>query len=63
MICPVVTYAPIAATKPIIAVQPLNLSASCVKIGFVFVWCVMCLLIGWICVFFLNALPEVTLAV
>ena len=28
MICPVVTYAPTAATKPIIAAQPLNFSAS-----------------------------------
>ncbi len=26
--CPVVAYAPIAATKPSIAAQPLNLSAS-----------------------------------
>ena len=32
MICPVVTYAPTAATKPSIAAQPLNLSAS--GIGF-----------------------------
>ena len=28
MICPVVAYAPTAATKPSIAAQPLNLSAS-----------------------------------
>ena len=28
MICPVVAYAPIAATKPSIAAKPLNLSAS-----------------------------------
>ena len=28
MICPVVAYAPNAATKPIIAIQPLNFSAS-----------------------------------
>ena len=28
MICPVVAYAPIAATKPIMAIQPLNFSAS-----------------------------------
>ena len=28
MICPVVKYAPIAATKPIMAIQPLNFSAS-----------------------------------
>ena len=28
MICPVVAYAPIAATKPSIAAQPLNFSAS-----------------------------------
>ena len=32
MICPVVAYAPTAATKPIIADQPLNLSASGVMI-------------------------------
>ena len=28
MISPVVAYAPIAATKPIMAIQPLNFSAS-----------------------------------
>ena len=28
MICPVVAYAPSAATKPSIAIQPLNFSAS-----------------------------------
>ena len=28
MMFPVVAYAPIAATKPIIAIQPLNFSAS-----------------------------------
>ena len=28
MIWPVVMYAPVAATKPIIAIQPLNFSAS-----------------------------------
>ena len=28
MICPVVAYAPSAATKPIMAIQPLNFSAS-----------------------------------
>ena len=28
MICPVVAYAPKAAIKPIIAIQPLNFSAS-----------------------------------
>ena len=28
MICPVVAYAPTAATKPSIAAQPLNFSAS-----------------------------------
>ena len=28
MICPVVAYAPKAATKPIMAIQPLNFSAS-----------------------------------
>ena len=28
MICPVVAYAPKAATNPIIAIQPLNFSAS-----------------------------------
>jgi hypothetical protein len=28
MICPVVAYAPTAATKPSIAAHPLNLSAS-----------------------------------
>ena len=28
MICPVVKYAPTAATKPIMAIQPLNFSAS-----------------------------------
>tara|TARA_B100000886_G_C20347956_1_gene459551 strand:+ start:46 stop:168 length:123 start_codon:yes stop_codon:yes gene_type:complete len=32
MICPVVTYAPTAATNPSIAAQPLNLSASGVMI-------------------------------
>ena len=32
MICPVVTYAPTAATKPNIAAQPLKRSASCVMI-------------------------------
>jgi len=52
MIWPVVAYAPTAATMPSIAAQPLNLSASLF----------MCLLIGWICVFVLNAVPEVTLA-
>ena len=32
MICPVVTYAPTAATKPSIAAQPLKRSASGVMI-------------------------------
>ena len=53
MIWPVVAYAPTAATMPSIAAQPLNLSASLF----------MCLPIGWICVFVLNALLEVTPAV
>ena len=34
MICPVVAYAPKAATKPSIAAQPLNFSASCVMVVF-----------------------------
>ena len=33
MICPVVTYAPTAATKPNIAAQPLKRSASGVMIN------------------------------
>ena len=40
MICPVVAYAPIAATTPSIAAQPLNLSASGVMI--VYLFCVEC---------------------
>ena len=36
MICPVVTYAPTAATKPNIAAQPLKRSASGVMIKKVF---------------------------
>ena len=35
MICPVVTYAPTAATKPNIAAQPLKRSASGVMIKLV----------------------------
>ena len=34
MICPVVTYAPTAATKPSIAAQPLKRSASGVMMKF-----------------------------
>ena len=34
MICPVVTYAPTAATKPNIAAQPLKRSASGVMINY-----------------------------
>ena len=40
MICPVVAYAPTAATKPSIAAHPLNLSASGVK-SFAPVFCVV----------------------
>ena len=37
MMFPVVAYAPTAATKPSIAAQPLNLSASGVMINLLFV--------------------------
>ena len=40
MICPVVAYAPTAATKPSIAAHPLNLSASGVM-SFAPVFCVV----------------------
>ena len=36
MICPVVAYAPKAATKPIMAIQPLNFSASGVIVFLLF---------------------------
>ena len=36
IICPVVAYAPKAATKPSIAAQPLNFSAS----GVIWKWCI-----------------------
>ena len=42
MICPVVAYAPTAATNPSIAAQPLNFSASGViflKGVLVYIWC------------------------
>ena len=44
MICPVVTYAPTAATKPSIAAHPLNLSASGVMI--VYLLCVKCVIVN-----------------
>ena len=39
MICPVVTYAPTAATKPNIAAQPLKRSASGVMIKKIIFMC------------------------
>ncbi len=41
MICPVVTYAPTAATKPNIAAQPLKRSASGVMIIKVYLWIIV----------------------
>tara|TARA_B100001057_G_scaffold348959_1_gene350328 strand:+ start:2086 stop:2274 length:189 start_codon:yes stop_codon:yes gene_type:complete len=45
MMFPVVAYAPTAATKPSIAAQPLNLSASGVMIVYLFV--LVCLEKAW----------------